>query len=465
MREHLGLKDINDLQLRAFPIYREERLSARQPLDTAIDLFLLQGAIRTEELDQLLSQADREFMIRSEILRFDSSGKVRANMSLYPAGNQLFFSDHAWPQLSHQGYSTVPADQVMFVGTDSRWLARATIRRAGHTALDLCTGSGIHALLAAAHSQRVVAVDINPRAARCAKFNAQASGFDNVEVLVGDLFGPLRDERFDLITANPPFVPSPVNSLGFRDGGHSGEDVQRRIVAGLSERLAPGGIAQIVTEIGERDGEPLADRVRQWLGKAPMDNHILRLRTHSAASYAIGHADGDDPSAFLDSVKSWADNLRAQGFSKVVSVLLAFQWSDPAFGPPWDRVDESLPPQREAGPEIAALFAAEQMARDPGLRTRLVKGQLSRTGPTTLLEGRLVGKDLPPTCRATLMGKALPVEYSLSPVERDLFICMDQPVAVPNLLEIAHQGGMDGEILYEALESLLRMGLVRFLHQ
>lgn len=86
-------------------------------------------------------------------------------------------------------------------------------------------------------------MDINPRAALCASFNAQVLGSTNVEIMVGDLFEPVKGEHFDLITANPPFVPSPVNSIGYRDGGHSGEDVQRRIIAGLPQYLAPGGIA------------------------------------------------------------------------------------------------------------------------------------------------------------------------------------------------------------------------------
>jgi hypothetical protein len=50
-----------------------------------------------------------------------------------------------------------------------------------------------------------------------------------------------------------------VDSIGFRDGGHSGEDVLRRIVVGLPHHLAPGGITQIFTELGERQDETLSD--------------------------------------------------------------------------------------------------------------------------------------------------------------------------------------------------------------
>jgi methylase of polypeptide subunit release factors len=142
----------------------------------------------------------------------------------------------------------VPYDHVMAVGVDSRHLARCTTRRPFRAALDLCTGSGVHALLASTHAEQMFAVDINPRAARCARFNARASGASNVEIMAGDLFEAVRGQPFDLITANPPFVPSPVDTLGFRDGGRSGEDIQKRIVAGLPHYLAPGGMAQLVTE-------------------------------------------------------------------------------------------------------------------------------------------------------------------------------------------------------------------------
>src|SRR5271163_2633728 len=231
--ERLGLASFSDLQWRATPMYREERLAERDPLALAIELFLLQGSVAEAELSTLfadtssIAKSSRDALIRSGLLAIDDTGRARARASLFPVGKRLVFSDHAWPELPHPGYKTVPYDQVMFVGGDSRALAHCTPRRPVHAVLDLCTGSGIQALLAAEHAECVVAVDINERAARCTRFNAQIPGATNLEVVVGDLFDPFRQERFkerlkdrfDLITANPPFVPSPLNTLGFRDGG------------------------------------------------------------------------------------------------------------------------------------------------------------------------------------------------------------------------------------------------------
>ena len=452
----LGLGDLDNLQMRALPIYRAERLAGRDLLATAIDLFLLQATVSALEVDALFGPADRDALVQAGVLALQGDA-VRAQASLYPVGGRLVCSDHAWPQLDREGFSTVPHDQVMYVGTDSRWLARTTLRRPVAEALDLCTGSGIHALLAAAHAGRVTAVDINPKAVRCTAFNARAWGLANLEARLGDLYGPVGDRRFGLITANPPFVPAPAQEVGFRDGGPRGEDVQARIVAGLPRHLAPGGIAQIVTELGEGDGETLAARLRRWLDGAPMAIHILRLRVIPAQAYAIGHADGDTHTDFLASVGRWAANLKAQGFTQVVSVLLAFEWSED----PWTRVDEAGAPVRDAAAEVAACFQAERLARDPALPERLRAGRVARTGPVALLEGRALGAQAPATATARLAGQAMPMEHTLAPMERDLLCCLDQPAATRDLLTAADRAGLPQEAVLEALTGLVRKGLVR----
>jgi hypothetical protein len=264
------------------------------------------------------------------------------------------------------------------------------------------------------------------------------------------------DGRFGLITANPPFVPAPAQEVGYRDGGPSGEEVQRRIVEGLPGHLAPGGTAQIVTELGERDGEPLEPRLRRWLGGAPMAIHVLRLRAHSAQAYALGHAGGDDQDALLASVGHWAANLKAQGYDRVVSVLLAFQWSEA----PWYREDQAQPPRRDAGPEVEAVFQAERLARDPALHRRLRAGRVVRAGPVALLDVSALGAPAPPAAQARLAGQAMPVEHSLPPMERDLLGCLEGPVATAELLAAAASAGVAEAAVLEALTELVRKGLI-----
>ncbi|HEX2312488.1 MAG TPA: methyltransferase, partial [Thermomonospora sp.] len=77
----------------------------------------------------------------------------------------------------------------------------------GARVLDVCTGTGVVALAAALGGARsVTATDISARAVLAARLNARLRGH-SVRVLRGDLVGPVAGEEFDVITANPPYVP------------------------------------------------------------------------------------------------------------------------------------------------------------------------------------------------------------------------------------------------------------------
>jgi release factor glutamine methyltransferase len=86
-------------------------------------------------------------------------------------------------------------------------LARAVQRevRPDDRVLDMGTGSGINAILAASEASHVVAVDINPGAVECARTNAKANGVaDRIRFLESDVFDRVEG-RFDLIVFDPPF--------------------------------------------------------------------------------------------------------------------------------------------------------------------------------------------------------------------------------------------------------------------
>lgn len=122
------------------------------------------------------------------------------------------------------------------------------LAEAGARVLDMGTGSGVGAVFAARRGARVVAVDINPDAVRCARINALLNGVEErVEVRHGDLLEPLDPDRgdvFDLVLFNPPFYRgTPRDNIDF---AWRGQDVLERFAAGLAGILAPGGRALIV---------------------------------------------------------------------------------------------------------------------------------------------------------------------------------------------------------------------------
>ncbi len=111
--------------------------------------------------------------------------------------------------------------------------------------LDMGTGSGLCAIRAAQLGARVVAIDINPEAVRCAQINALLNRVeDRVQVRHGDLFAPVRYEQFDVILFNPPyFHGAPRDAL---DHAWRGQGVFERFLAGLDGALAPQGCALLV---------------------------------------------------------------------------------------------------------------------------------------------------------------------------------------------------------------------------
>jgi release factor glutamine methyltransferase len=111
--------------------------------------------------------------------------------------------------------------------------------------LDMGTGSGVCAVVAARYARRVVAVDVNAEAVRCAGINALMNHLEHkIDVRHGDLFAPVAGERFDLVLFNPPFLLGTPRDD--RDRAWRSNDVPERFAAGLSNHLKPGGAALLL---------------------------------------------------------------------------------------------------------------------------------------------------------------------------------------------------------------------------
>ena len=155
--------------------------------------------------------------------------------------------------------------------------------------LDLCTGSGCLAILAArAFPQaQIDAVDISKDALDVAARNVADYGLeDRVSLHRGDLFRPLGDRRYDLIISNPPYVDAQGMAelprecraepkLAF-DGGADGIDIVRRIMEQAKSHLTPQG--GLLCEIGRcrpalEAAYPQADFL--WLETEDSDGEVF----------------------------------------------------------------------------------------------------------------------------------------------------------------------------------------------
>ena len=172
-------------------------------------------------------------------------------------------------------------DHVMPVGGATRTLAALAAYGAGERVLDVGTGCGYHAILAALCGARVTATDVSARALGYARFNAALAGAE-IDFRRGSLLEPVRgswsdpadavdsadsssaaSERYDVVVSNPPFVITPEAARAdgvrtYRDGGREGDSLLAELVGELGGVLAPGGRAWMLGnwEIKASDAAP-----------------------------------------------------------------------------------------------------------------------------------------------------------------------------------------------------------------
>lgn len=172
----------------------------------------------------------------------------------------------------------------------SRWATELLAAAPPGPVLELCTGAGhIGLLVAAATDRHLVAVDLDPVACGFARHNAEGAGVAHrVEVREGALATAVRpDERFVLVLADPPWVPSaeigrfPEDPTTAIDGGPHGLDVAHECVAAATTCTEPG--ADLLLQLGT---DAQAD---QLAAAAAADGHWVERGRRTAARGVVLH--------------------------------------------------------------------------------------------------------------------------------------------------------------------------------
>jgi methylase of polypeptide subunit release factors len=225
----------------------------------------------------------------------------------------------AFDSFSH-GESDPPGWVASFTPT-AYWLASLTLRRHVSRALDIGTGNGVHALLAAGHADKVVATDVNPRALAFTQISAALNDIDNVETRLGSLFEPVAGETFGLITCNAPYVISPKARWQYRDAGFPGDEFSRLVVTSAAAHLEDDGFASVlVSWLAASEDEP-DEHVHEWLDGNGCDAWILGLAGSDPVDHAVGwnehlSSDAAGYEASLDEWVSYFDRLGAAWISE-----------------------------------------------------------------------------------------------------------------------------------------------------
>ncbi|MGW5364877.1 DUF7059 domain-containing protein [Actinopolymorpha pittospori] len=259
-------------------------------LDTLVRLWLLQAPVSTTKAEQALPDL-LEPLVAAGILHARGT-EVHALVDVRPygvAGDDAAPDQDWWvvadltPGMDGARPAVSP-DHVLGVNSAATTLAQLTVRRPVERALDLGTGCGVQALHLAAHTGTIVATDVNPRALAMARLTATLNDID-LDLREGSLLDPVRDEKFDLVVSNPPFVISPRGGLTYRDSGLAGDEVCRRIVVEAPRHLEEGGVCQILANWLHIRGEDWRDRLTGWLVRADCDAWVVQREVSDPAEY------------------------------------------------------------------------------------------------------------------------------------------------------------------------------------
>jgi methylase of polypeptide subunit release factors len=318
------------------PVLRR-RLADAGPVGAVATLFVLGLEVPEDGLELSASLLERVGLAER------SGGSVRPLVRVTPWAGLLIVSD---PTGDDQ-----PADHVAGIHNPSVTLANLTVRRPVAAAIDVGTGSGVQAILAAQHSERVIATDVSERALEFAAFNALLNDVPNVELRQGSFFQPVEGERFGLAVCNPPYVISPETSYLFRDGGLS-----REVVQAAPAVLDEGGLASMLVSWAQAPGEDWSGALREWVAGTGCDALLIGYGiqdplTHSAnwAQTQPGEADA--------AIGRWLDYLERLGIEEIGYGAVVLRRRN---GANWVKAYELPTAGRQpAGEQIASLFAAQ----------------------------------------------------------------------------------------------------------
>ncbi|MCX6620629.1 MAG: methyltransferase, partial [Acidobacteria bacterium] len=245
-------------------------------------------------------------------------------------------------------------DLVMALTQASLLLANFTIRKPIDRFLDLGTGNGIQALLAAPHAREVVATDISARSVEFARFNVKLNHCANVECSEGSLFEPVRGRTFDQIVSNPPFFISPSSRYLFRDSGMHLDSMVKQIIREAPAHLNEGGYCQLLCNRVHLKGEDWKQRILSWQEGTGCDMWILRTEVVDPATYArnwINETQGGRENPFDEWMEFYErENVEAISFGMVV--LRGRRELEPGGGV--HAADQRWPVRRRGGDRVPA---------------------------------------------------------------------------------------------------------------
>lgn len=337
------------------PIARLGELLRRADDNTVLDqIFRREQSCAPLKLESALGDLDS--FLRAGFLRQTRDGELESTLHYETYRGLLLASDRR--------ETPYRPDHVLGV-TGSGQLAGACIPpTAVGSALDMGTGCGILALLAARQAGQVIAMDVSPRAVAATSLNARLNDLDNVTAVCQSALDPIP-QLFDLVVANPPFAVSPFNDYTYRDSGLPDDEASRLFLSAAASALAPDGIAVVLIEwLGHS-----FDRPKLWAAATGCAAWIVAYQTMAAQRYAeLWAFVGNGSSGHAERARRWKDWLDAKGTTHVTSGIVVLHRSSR----PTLNSSTSVPNvNRDLGAQLARGVRAQSSLTDGNRQVRL----------------------------------------------------------------------------------------------
>jgi len=353
IREALGTEGEILSSPRDIPV-QLRRLSAGGTFGALVQLFVLSEPTALALTREALAPFELDAAARMGLLRVEGD-RVHPLIKLVPHDDLVIASD-----LRLVPGQEAPSDHVPGVHRPSVTLSHLTVRTPAARGLDLGTGNGVEAILMSRHVKHVVGSDVNARAIEYARFNGLLNRTPDIDWRVGSWFEPLKDERFDVIACNPPYVISPSSQFIYRDSGMQGDSVSEQVVREVGAHLAEGGYGTITVSWATDPQDADALPVRRWVADSRCDAWILHYQTTDPLSVAKTWNENDaaDMDAYGKLLDEWLAYYKRLGIKAIAYGAVVLRRR--SGGPNWVRVDP-LPAGRlePASDHIQRVFAAQ----------------------------------------------------------------------------------------------------------
>lgn len=283
-------------------------------------LFFLGMEVKLDNIKKIFYKHEIDNLLKINIFEKVNSTSLQSCVQILPYKNYYFACDFIL-NLNDQKYRRQRNIELVYpVRLDSITLSEVSIKKPVNSILDLGCGSGFISIIASKHSKKVVGIDINPRAVNFSIFNSILNNISNCRFICGDLYTPIKREKYDLILSNPPYEIVIKKTNLFQDGGDDGHKILKRIIQNAPPHLTNNGFCQVITKISEFHNASKEQTFKKWLkGK---NIHILFLLLYKMSINQSAYSICTDLFTYKDErigYKIFSENIKKilQHFTKI----------------------------------------------------------------------------------------------------------------------------------------------------